>query len=264
VPRQYKIKVLEKALSILDLFNERGKELTITQINQTLGLNKSTTFRILNILEKVGYLERDDYSLKYRLGFKLFFLGSFVEANAEMQKLVHPFLEEIAKKTDETVHLVVLQHGEALYLDKIDGKKVLVVSSRIGMKLPAHCSGVGKVLLSFLPEEALENIVEQKGLRRFTKNTITDKKALKAELNRVRKQGYAIDNEEIEIGMKCVAAPVTGVNGEVIAAISISGPKERFSGGELERFISIVKNTTTQISALFREKNLTGPFLRPC
>jgi DNA-binding IclR family transcriptional regulator len=225
-----------------------------------LGLNKSTTFRILNILEKEGYLERSPESFKYRLGFKLYFLGSFVEGVAELQKLVHPFMEEMAKKADETVHFVVLHHGEALYVDKIDGKKVLVVSSKVGMKLSAHCSGVGKVLLASIPQEALEKIIQERGLPRFTKNTITDKKTLNAELAKVRQQGYAIDNEEIEVGMKCVAGPVRGLNGEVIAAISISGPRERFKG-EIERFIIIVKETAQQISNLLKEKRIGKTFL---
>lgn len=262
VSRAYQIKVLEKVTRILDLFDEKGKELTATEIHESLDLNKSTTFRILNILEEASYLERNPVTLKYRLGFKLYYLGSLVEGRTEIRNLSHPFLEELKEKCDETVHLVVLDHGEALYLDKLEGKKAIRVVSRIGWRLPAHCSGVGKVLLASLPEEAVDKVIQEKGLKRFTNNTITDSKALKIELARIQKQGYAIDNEEIEVGLKCVAAPLIGSDAEVIAAISISGPKERFNDIEIKRLIPLVKSTSSQISSVLKKKQLNQKVLR--
>jgi len=250
---RYEIKVLRKALNILELFNEKSKELTATQISQLSSLHKSTAFRILDMLEDSSLLEKSPESLKYRLGFKVYFLGSLVEGNTEIRNLSRPFLETLKQKCNETVHLVVLHRGEALYLDKIEGGKNIRVVSRIGMKLPAHCSGVGKVLLAACSEETINQIIREKGLQRFTDNTITDVAALKAELARIRKQGYAIDNEEIELGLKCVAAPIKDSNDKVIAAISLSGPKERLSGVELKRLIPIVKNTATEISNIFKK-----------
>ncbi len=255
-PKSYQIKVLEKVIKIIDLFDERGKEHTASEIHQLSNLNKSTTSRILSILEEAGYLERNPTTLKYRLGFKLYYLGSLVEGRTEIRNLAHSFLEELKEKCDETVHLVVLDHGEALYLDKLEGKKAIRVVSRIGWRLPAHCSGVGKVLLACLPEDAVNKIIEEKGLKPLTNNTITDRQALEVELARARKQGYAIDNEEIEVGLKCVAAPIKDRDGKVIAAISISGPKQRFNGAEIKRLISLVKSTSEQISGLLKEKHL--------
>ncbi|MEW6266976.1 MAG: IclR family transcriptional regulator [Thermodesulfobacteriota bacterium] len=256
--KTYQIKVLQKVFDILELFDERGKELTATEIHGALNLNKSTTFRILNMLEEGGYLEREPVSLKYRLGFKFYYLGSLVVGRTEIRNLAHPFMEELKEKCDETVHLVVLDHGEALYLDKLEGKKAIRVVSRIGWRLPAHCSGVGKVLLAFMPEETVDQIIKERGLKRFTQNTITDARTLKVELTRIRKQGYAVDNEEIEVGLKCVAAPVRGAKEEVLAALSISGPKERFRENDLRRLIPLVKNTTEMISEVLKKKHLSG------
>jgi IclR family KDG regulon transcriptional repressor len=251
----YKVKVLEKTLNILDLFNEKGKELTPAEIRKSLDLNKSTIFRILNILVHAGYLEKNSVTLKYRSGFKLYHLGSLVEDRSEIRNIAHPFLEELTEKCDETVHLVVLDQGEALYLDKLEGKKAIRVVSKVGWRLPTHCSGVGKVLLAFLPDETVREIIQQKGLKRFTNNTITDIVTLKIELARIRKQGYAIDNEEIEVGLKCIAAPLKYSKGEAIAAISISGPKERFSGIEMKRLIPLVKSTSERISDVLKRKH---------
>lgn len=258
----YQIKVLEKVLRILDLFNEKGKELTITEIHKPLNLNKSTTFRILSILEEATYLERDPTTLKYRLGFKLYHLGFLVEGYAEVRKLTHPFLEELNKKCDETVQIVVLDHGEALYLDKLEGRKPIRVVSHIGQRLPAHCSGVGKVLLSSLTEEYVDRIIKEKGLKRFTNNTITDSAKLKLELAQIRKQGYAIDNEEIEVGLKCLAVPIKDSDSKVIAAISIAAPKERLGENEIKSFIPMIKNTSEGISKVLIKKHFKQEVFR--
>lgn len=258
--KPYKVKVLEKTLNILDLFDEKGKELTPAEIRKSLDLNKSTIFRILNILVDASYLEKNSDTLKYRLGFKLYYLGSLVEGRSEIRNIAHPFLEELTEKCDETVHLVVLDHGEALYLDKLEGKKAIRVVSKVGWRLPTHCSGVGKVMLASLPDETVREIIKEKGLKRFTNNTITDIETLKIELARIRKQGYAIDNEEIEVGLKCIAAPLINLKGEAIAAISISGPKERFSGVEMKRLIPLVKNASERISDIMKRRRFDHEF----
>jgi IclR family acetate operon transcriptional repressor len=245
---RYRIKVLEKVFRILDLFDDRGKELTAAEISARVGLNRATTFRILRQLEEAGYLDRSANSSKFRLGFRFYHLGSLVDGLTEIRTIARPFLEELVRASDETVHLVVLKQGQALYLDKIEGNKAVRVVSKVGMRLPAHCSGVGKVLLASLSDTQLNKVVKKRGLPRFTENTITDLQKLIEELERVREQGYAIDNEEIEVGLKCVAAPVRDGDGEVIAAISVSGPRERLQGKDLERLIAMVKQTAQRIT----------------
>jgi DNA-binding IclR family transcriptional regulator len=256
---KYRIKVLNKTLRILELFNERGKELTVTEINDLLSFNKASTFRIIKNLEDAGYLEKDPDTLKYKLGLKIYYLGSLAEPNTTIRKIARPFLGNLNEQCGETVHLAVLHQGEALYLDKIEGKKTIRVITRKGTKLPAHCSGVGKTLLSALKEEALEEIIRERGLQRLTANTITDPKSLKAELEQIRKRGYAIDNEEIEEGLKCAAAPLHDSHGEVLAAISISAPSERFNK-EMSTFISTVKRTAREISGHIRDHGMTKDY----
>lgn len=246
---KYKIKVLDKAFKILELFDEKGKELTVTRIHDLLNFNKASTFRILRNLEEAGYLEKDPDTLKYKLGLKIFYLGSLAEPHTTIRRITRPFLERLNEKCDETVHLAVLHHGQALYLDKIEGRKTIRVITRIGTELPAHCSGVGKVLLSALSEETLDRIVRERGLPQFTDNTITELSALKTELAQVRKKGYAIDNEEIEEGLKCAAAPLRDSEGKIVAAVSISVPRERFNK-EISKFISMVKETARETSDL--------------
>ncbi len=243
---KYRIKVLEKALNILELFDEEGKELTVTEISAGLDLNKPSTFRILSNLEDFSYLDKDPKTLRYCLGSKLYHLGMLAEPHVRIKKMAGPFLKRMNEQCHETVHLAVLHQGEALYVDKIEGKRTIRVITRVGAKLPAHCSGVGKVLLSALEEEALVKALLKKGLTRFTENTITELDALKLELTECGKRGYALDNEEIEEGLKCVAAPVHE-EGRIVAAISISAHSERFNK-ERSRYISIVMKTAKAIS----------------
>ena len=246
---RYKIKVLEKALAILELFDQPSVELTATGVAKKLGMSKSTAFRILSVLEARSYLERARDGGAYRLGFMLHRLGSLVEGRAVIQRRARPVLEELKQECDETVHLVVLDDGEALYLDKIEGRKAIRVVSRVGMRLPLHCSGVGKVLLASLSDDEVDAILRLRGLAPFTPNTITERAKLRAELRLVRRKGFAIDNEEIELGLKCVAAPVRDASGGVVAAVSISGPKYRFDEATTRELVRLLCRAGARISA---------------
>jgi DNA-binding IclR family transcriptional regulator len=259
--KKYEIKVLMKALRILDLFDERGRALSGTEISERLGMNRASVFRILTNLEEAEYLEKDVETSKYTLGLRLYNLGKLAEPHAKLKKIARPFLEKMNRRCGETVHLAVLHQGEALYLDKIEGTKTIRVISRVGSKLPAHCSGVGKVLLAGLAEKKLEQIIKEKGLKRFTGKTITDVTRLKQEIAKFQELGYAIDDEEIEEGLKCAAAPLRDSKGDVLAAISVSVPKERFEK-ESPRFISEVVKTGKDISEAFRRARLNGDFTR--
>ncbi len=253
---KYKIKVLKKAFDILDLFDERGKELTVTEVHESLDMNKASAFRILKNLEDAGYVEREPLTHKYYLGSKIYNLGLLAEPHTTIKRITRPFLEELNEECQETVHLAVLHQGEALYLDKIEGKKTIRVISSIGSKLPCHCSGVGKVLLADLSEDEVEKIVREKGLPQFTDKTIKDLDRLKAELAKIRQQGYAIDNEEIERGLKCAAALLTNSEGKGLASISISVPSERFNK-ESDAYISAVRKTAARISRAIHQKGVT-------
>jgi len=149
----------------------------------------------------------------------------------------------------ETVHLVVLDRLEVLYIDKRESYRSLRIVSQVGMRLPAHCTGVGKVLLAHLEPEQRAEVINVKGLARFTRNTLTDIKVLENELTRIRAQGYAIDNEEIMDSLRCIAAPIRDQTGKVISAISLSGPVSRLQGEWLENAILRVTETAEEISS---------------
>lgn len=226
---KYQIKVLNKVFRLLDLFNnDVDEELTVPEITERLGYNQPTVFRIISNLEEEGYLDKDQAAGKYRLGMKLYFLGNRVKPYRFLKTTARPLLSMLNQKTGETVHLAVLHRYQVLYLDKIEGNHSLrVVVSQVGSKLPAHCSGVGKVLLSNLTQDELKEVVNVTGLPAFTGNTITSMSRLQKEIDKIRKQGFGIDNEEIELGLSCVAAPVFA-EGQLVAALSVSLPKERF------------------------------------
>ena len=149
----------------------------------------------------------------------------------------------------ETVHLVVLDKLEVLYIDKRESGQSLRIASQVGMRLPAHCTGVGKMLMAHLSPEQRAELINRKGLPRFTRNTLTDVEALEDELNRIRMQGFAIDNEEIMDSLRCVAAPIRDQTGKVISAISLSGPVSRLKGERFEKAIRRVTETAEEISA---------------
>lgn len=261
----YTIKVLQKLFAILDLFLDENVELTAGEIARTLGMNRTSIFRILSNLEDEGYLELDPATARYRLGLKLFVLGEYSSPFLHLKRVARPFLEELNEQSGETVHLAVLQGGKAFYLSKIEGRKTIrVVVSQVGHRLPAHCSGVGKLLLAFIPEKEAEEIVSSRGLEVFTKNTISTWDRLKIELRKIREEGIARDLEEIEDGLACIAAPIRS-GGAVVAALSVSLPISRLQS-ESARMQALVTTTAEAIGAELRDAfphNLRQAPLKP-
>jgi len=202
-------------------------------------------------LRNFGFVTQDESSKEYRLGFRLVELGQIVLDQIDLRKVAKPFLTELADQVEEVVHLVIMEQGKIAYLDKVEKVnelKSLRMVSRIGMRGHAHSCAVGKVLLSFLPENERAAIFKQRGLPRMTKNTMVDPVLLNQHLAKVKAQGYAVDEEENEEGVRCVAAPGAGWTGAgVIAAISVSGPsvrmtKERIHGGLKNQVIQTALN----------------------
>lgn len=259
---KYELKLLQKTLDVLDLFNEPGREYGVQEIYSRLKYNRTSLFRIIKNIEEAGLLERDAESRKYRLGYKLFVLGSMVEPYSCIRRIAKPLLEKLGAQLDETVQLVVLHRDEALYIDRIEGTRAIRAVTTIGTRFPAHCTGVGKVLLAALPDLHLKQIIKARGLRQFTPNTLTTFERLHAELDKVRLNGYAIDNEEAEVGLKCVAAPLFDSKGRVVAAISISGPRDRFQEDRIPVLVAAVKATAKKISADLMMLDSEKTFLR--
>lgn len=224
------VQSLERAALILDVLSRFSQGLSLGELSEKAGLSKGTAHRLLTSLSYLDFIRQDPFNKQYLLGFKLVELGNSLLNQIDFRIEARPFLMELAERTKETVHMVILDGDKVLYIDKVEASGSatgLRMASMLGSRIPAHCSAVGKVLLAYLPEEKFTEMVGARPLPKRTKNTITDPGKLRAHLKHVRRNGYALDNEENEIGIRCVAAPIRDQRGEVISAISISAPAIR-------------------------------------
>lgn len=224
------VQTIERTSLILDILGQSPQGISIRDLSDKIKLPKGTTHRLISSLSYFGYARQDSKTRNYFLGFKLVELGNLLLSQLDLRREAEPFLRDLAERTNETVHMVFLDRGEIVYIDKVEldhNPSGLRMASRVGLRNPAHSSAVGKVLLSHLPEEELNGLIQEKGLPKRTENTITDSIQLKEHLKAVRTQGCAVDDEENERGIRCVAAPIYNETGRAVAAISISGPAFR-------------------------------------
>lgn len=218
------IQVVERTFAILEYLSLSPEPKGLTDIAQATGIHKSTAYRMLGTLCALGYTEKDDRG-GYQIGVKLVEVVSNHINNLELQTEARPFLNELHAELGLVVHLGVLDHREVVYVEKMDISRNIRLYAQIGMRVPAHCSSLGKCLLACLSGDEIDYLYAEGGLERYTENTITSLPALKNHLRQVRVQKWAMDNEEYILGNRCVAAPVYDYRGEVIAAVSASGPK---------------------------------------
>ena len=221
------VQTLERASLILDILGQSPQGISIRDLSDRIKLPKGTTHRLVSSLSYFGYVRQDPGTKNYFLGFKLVELGNLLLSQLDLRREAEPVLRDLADRTKKTVHLVILDQNEIVYLDKVElaqNPGGLRMASRVGTRNPAHSCAVGKVLLADLPDEAVEQMIQEKGLVKKTENTITNVSHLKEHLKSVQRQGYAVDDEENERGIRCVAAPVFNDSGRAVAAISVSGP----------------------------------------
>ncbi|MFI7135571.1 IclR family transcriptional regulator [Nonomuraea sp. NPDC050153] len=217
---------IDKAVSLLvSLGDQAGTGLGVSELARRAELSKSTAFRVLGMLERNGVVEKTEG--KYRLGRRLHELGRhvYVPDHDHIRDLLIPFLTDLYELTRETVHLAALHDTDVVYLSKLYGHRQVRSPSRIGGRVPAHCTAVGKALLAY-DHDALHRVLAS-DLRAFTPNTITDPDRLAAEIAEIRRTGVAFDDEESTLGLRCVAVPVMGRGGRAVAAMSVSGPTGR-------------------------------------
>ena len=226
---RYNIRVLDRAFRMLDLLAD-GVERSLTEISEAIDLNTSTTFRLVASLEYHRYLARDEESGKYTLGIACLELAKSFQAGNALSRLAAPDLEALRDDVRETVHLAVLDGPDVVYLQKLPGLHAIgFLESRVGGRLPAYCTGLGKVLLAYADPAHVRELVKRPNgvLERFTPTTITDVDQLMDHLATIRERGYAFDWGEHEPDVRCVAVPVFGKNGGIPAAISVAGPANR-------------------------------------
>lgn len=243
------VQSVERAFAILDILGNADYHLGISHIAEKCNLPLSTTSRLLSTLQQLGYVEKNPETSKYTLGVRLLQLRGAVIERLNLGEKAMPIMKDLMKRVDETVHLAVLDEGEIVYIERVEGLSTQGMYTRIGKRAPAHSTALGKVLLAHLPEELwYTDVVERRGLKRFSSTTITDLEALRAELQQTRDRGYAIDNGESGEPVRCVAAPVYDYTGSVVAAVSISGPQSRITPDHVEELGQIVRRAVGLIS----------------
>lgn len=223
------INSIDRTLQILELFSLQKPEWGVSEISRELNLYKSCIHNTLYTLLSRGFVTQNPNNGKYRLSVKFFELGSMVLENIDLRKVAHPYMEKLSREFNETVHLGILSDGEVLSIEQEKSNQSLQHQIYIGKRAPLYCTGVGKSILAFLDAERMKQIIQEKGLKKYTENTITDAKRLEKELLQIRKDGYAVDNMEHEPGVRCIAAPIRDYHDKVIASLSLSGPEFRIS-----------------------------------
>ena len=226
--KRTRLSSVANALRLVKAFSEDHYEIGISDLAKRLGLAKSTVHRLASTLLEQGMLEQNAGDGKYRLGLALFELGTLVRRKMDFTVEARPFLRMLMEKTGETVHLAILDRDSVLYIITHESKQALRMGSKVGTRAPVHSTAVGKALLAFQPEEEIARLIAR-GLPPSTTSTIVDGKALQRELAQVRARNYAVDDEESELGLRAIAAPIRGDSGNVVAAISIAGPVHRMT-----------------------------------
>jgi IclR family pca regulon transcriptional regulator len=249
VNSRYFIEALERGLQILEVFSEESHSLTLTEIGALVGLNKSTAFRFVYTLENLGYLERDPGTKRYRPGLKVLRLGFAALNNLEMVQIAQPYLKALSAECGETTNMTVRDGEDIVYVARNKNRQIVSVDLQLGSRLPVHCTSMGKAQLIDLSRQELSDLLGEGPYRKVGPNTITTLDALLAEIEKVRQQGYAINDEELADGLRSVAAPVRRRNGEIVAAVNISVLGARVSRQDLEEVLApMVVNTAREIS----------------
>ncbi|MCG6894199.1 MAG: IclR family transcriptional regulator [Desulfobacteraceae bacterium] len=240
------INSLAKGIRVLELLAEK-QALTVSEVARHLELNRAGSHRFLATLRELGYVDKDEDG-RYHLTFRVLELGMAVANRFEIHRIVRPYLQELSLAFNETVNLGHFDGGDILHLDKIDSKEILRMDSPIGSRAPAYCTALGKAVLAFLPEEEFEKFLKQVRCKAFGPNTITSRRGLRAEIQKVRRRGYAVDDEEMASGLRCVAAPVFDHTGGCRYAISVSGPSFRLTPERIETIQPRLRDICRRIS----------------
>ena len=236
VKEKYSIQAVENALNVLEQFKGRKAELGITELSQNLELHKNNIFRLLATLESRGYIEQNKNNEHYRLGIKALELGRAFLSHTGLIKVAVEKLEELSNLVNETVYLGIMKKSQVLFIEDWESKQALRVASRIGERMSPLCTATGKLMLSFYSEEERNKVIKANKFVQYTKNTIMDESAFHEDLKVTHERGYAIDLEEKDEGVICIAGPIFNYNDDVVAGITISGPSTRLTEERLKEF----------------------------
>lgn len=246
------VQSIDRIFLIIELLSNYPKGISLAEICAATSLPKSTVSRLLASLITHGYAVQEIDTKRYRLTMRLFEIGSRIAGSANILSVARPYLEYLSNVSGEAVHLVSRVKDEIVYLYKEEASNSIVrMSSFVGLRNPMYCTGVGKSILAFLPNDEIQAIWQRTKPTQFTPNTITSFSAMQEEIALIRQRGYAIDNEEHEAGVRCIAAPILDFSGTPIAAISLSAPAVRLNDPEIERYAPMLMDAASNISRYF-------------
>jgi IclR family pca regulon transcriptional regulator len=245
------IKSLEKAVNLICFLSQHGSPLKLEDLVKISGVKKTSCFRILQTLTKVGFISKDPETSGYFIGPKMISIGLSAARKSSIRELALPFMKEIREKTGTTVNLAILSGPEVIFVERLQSAHILEANLRIGSRLSAHLSSMGKAMLAYLSEVQLEDILRQIHFEKKTVKTISSIKVLKDELKNIRQKGFALNDEELEAGLFAIAAPLRNQAGMAIAAMNISFPLIRHSRQEaLKTFCPLLLEACRNISSL--------------
>jgi IclR family transcriptional regulator, KDG regulon repressor len=243
------VQSLERALTILNKLSDYPDGIQIARLSEQVGLSKSTVHRLLATLSNMNYVVKDSESDKYKLGLQVLFLSRNILNNNDIVNTAKPYLERLSLDVNETVHLCIEDRGEIVYIDKIESNQTIRMFSRVGNRAPMYCTAVGKILYSGMESDHFEELVSKVNFIPKTESTITTPEGLREEINKIKKQKYALDNIENEEGIRCIAAPIYNHTGKIIASFSISGPSNRVTMDKInDTLIDKMRQTSLDIS----------------
>jgi DNA-binding IclR family transcriptional regulator len=259
----YTVKSLVKALNILEVLAEEEPPYTLTQLSRRLHLHVSTVHRLLVNLVRHGFVEEDTISGGYQLSFRVLRMGLRVLDRLDFRRAAQSLLRDLNQRSKETVHLAILQEARAISIEKFDSPQPVGLDARLGGVLPLHCTGAGKMLLAYQGDDLLHQIAQSPGLTRMTAHTITGLPQLRRELERIREQGYALDQEEAVDGLCCVAGPIFKHTGQIVAAFSVTGLATRLTPARIPEIAQMVRETSQHISYRLGYRSESRPLAGP-
>ena len=246
---EYIIQAVSHALDLLEQFHDDIDELGVTELSKRLKLHKNNVFRLLATLESRGYIEQNKATENYRLGLKALELGQTFIKQMGLLRQAKPILEQMVEESNETSYVAIYKENHIVYLDVVETNLTVRVVSRVGSRLPAYCTAAGKVHLAYMTDEELDDLLSHIKFVQHTATTITSADSLRDELAKVRELGYAFDDEELDLGVRCIAAPIRDYTRRIVGAISISGPTMRVSSERIEsELIPLVLKSADELS----------------
>lgn len=245
----YLVHSLTKGVKVLSAFDYSRKELSVQEISKITGIHRTTVHRSIFTLEKEGFIERNESNGKYRLGLKLFELGNMVAANMDIRHRARTYLEKLADDCEIAVHLVIRDGWEAIYIDKVESPKSMIRYSRVGMRVPLYCTAVGKIILGGVSDEDIIKALSKTEFIKLTPNTVDNLYELLKQVQNAREFGYALDLEEIQLGLICIAVPVYNHLGNIVAAVSASGSASQLPMDSIQQLVKKVQEAGNGISS---------------